>query len=191
VRHHIDLGIHRIGAPDHDQIGDAHLARIDAGDLAGAGGKPHPRDGRADGGVDARIFLHMGETVDAEAHHQPHGAGVVVRPDRFGAEAALGRVEACGNFVQRFIPGDARELAGAFRACAAQRMHQPVGMVDALGIARHLGADHARGVALQPGAAHPPDGVTIDHLDIEGAGGRTIMRTGGMPDVDLGVLVHG
>ena len=50
---------------------------------------------------------------------------------------------------------------------------------------------YAGGVALQLGAAHPPDGLAADHLDIEGAGGRTVMRTGGMPDVDLGVLVHG
>jgi len=37
----------------------------------------------------------------------------------------------------------------------------------------------------------PADGLAADHLDIEGAGGRAVMRAGGMPDVDLGVLVHG
>ena len=62
--------------------------------------------------------------------------------------------------------------------------------MDALGIARDLGADHAGGIALQFGTAHPADGVAVDHLDIEGAGRRAIVRTGGMPDVDLGVLVH-
>ncbi len=48
VRHHIDLGVHRIGAPDHDEVGDAHLARIDAGDLAGADGESDARDIGAD-----------------------------------------------------------------------------------------------------------------------------------------------
>ena len=67
-----------------------HLARIDAGDLAGADGKSDARDGRADRRVEAGIFLHMREAVDAVAHHEPHGAGVIIRPDRLGAEFALG-----------------------------------------------------------------------------------------------------
>ena len=70
------------------------------------------------------------------------------------------------------------------------RIHQPVRMMDALGVARDLGADDAGGIGLQLGAAHPADGVAVDHLDIEGAGRRAIVRTGGMPDVDLGMLVH-
>src|SRR5258705_1390194 len=69
-------------------------------------------------------------------------------------------------------------------------MHQPIGMMNTLGIARDLGADDACGIALQLGAAHPADRGTIDHLDIQRAGRRTIVRTGGMPDVDLGLLVH-
>jgi hypothetical protein len=63
-------------------------------------------------------------------------------------------------------------------------------MMDALGIARDLGADHAGRIALLFGTAHPADAGIIDHLDIERAGRRTIVRTGGMPDIDLGVLVH-
>src|SRR5258708_26516982 len=51
----------------------AHLTRIDAGDLAGAGGKPDAGDGRADRRVEARIFLHMRKAVDAVAHHETHG----------------------------------------------------------------------------------------------------------------------
>src|SRR5216117_250345 len=69
-------------------------------------------------------------------------------------------------------------------------MHQPVGMVNALGIARDLGADDAGGIALQLGAAHSADRGTIDHLDIERASRRAIVRTGGMPDVDFCLLVH-
>jgi hypothetical protein len=34
-------------------------------------------------------------------------------------------------------------------AAAAHRIDQPAGMMDALGITRDLGADHARGVAQQ------------------------------------------
>ena len=191
VRHHVDLGVHGIGAPDHDQVGDRHLARIDAGDLAGADGKADAGDVGADRRVEARIFLHMRETIDAVAHHQPHGAGIVIGPHRLRAELALGRIEAVGDLVQRLVPGNARELPGALRTRPAQRMHQPVGMMDALGVACDLGADDARGIALQFRAMHPADGRTVDHLDIERAGRRAIVRTGGMPDLDVGRLVHG
>ena len=47
VGHHIDLGVHRIGAPDHHQIGFRHFARIDARDAADPGGKA------GIGGIDA------------------------------------------------------------------------------------------------------------------------------------------
>ena len=100
----------------------------------------------------------MRKAVDAVAHHQAHRAGVVIGPDRLRAELALGRVEAIGDLVQRLVPRNPRELPGAFRAGAAQRMHQPIRMMDALGVARDLGADHAGGIGLQLGAAHPADG---------------------------------
>ena len=190
MRHHIDLGIHGIGAPDHDQVGDAHLARIDAGDLAGADGKSDASDVGADRRVEARIFLHMRKAIDAVAHHETHGAGIVIGPHRLGAELALGRIEAIGDFVQRLVPRNPRELAGALWPGPAQRIHQPIRMMDALGVTRDLGADDAGSIGLQLGASHPADGRTIDHLDIERAGRRAIVRTGGMTDIDLGVLVH-
>ncbi len=109
VGHHVDLGVDRVGAPDHHQIGDAHLARIDAGNPAGAGRKPHPRDRRADGGVEAGIFLHMGQTVDAVLHDQPHGAGVIIRPHRLRPELALGLIEPRRHLVQRVVPGNPLE----------------------------------------------------------------------------------
>ena len=135
----------------------AHLARIDAGDLAGADGKADAGDVGADRRIEARIFLHMRQAIDAVAHHEPHGAGVVIGPDRLRAEFALGRIEALGDLVQRLVPGNPRELAGALRPGPAQRMHQPVGMMDALGVARDLGADDAGRVGLQLRAAHPAD----------------------------------
>ena len=77
VRHHVDLGVDRIGAPDHHQIGFRHLARIGAGELAGAGDEAGPGRIDADGGEEAGIFLGMAQAVDAVAHHVAHGAGVV------------------------------------------------------------------------------------------------------------------
>ena len=182
MRHHVDLGVDGVGAPDHHEIGDAHLARIDAGDLAGADGKSDAGDVGANRRIEARIFLHIGETIDAVAHHDAHRAGVVIRPDGFGAEFALGLVEARGDLVQRLVPGDARILAGALRPGAAHRMGHPLGMMDALGIARDLGADDTGRIGLLLGTSDTTNRLAADHLDVERAGRRAIVRTGGMAD---------
>src|SRR6185437_7584992 len=63
--HHIDLSVHRIGTPDHDQVRHAHLARIHARYLAGADGKADARDVGADRVIKPRIFLYMGQAIDA------------------------------------------------------------------------------------------------------------------------------
>ena len=65
-----------------------------------------------------------------------------------------------------------------------QRLHQAVGMVLALGVARDLGADHAGGVVVVLGAAHAADGALVEHLDLERAGRRAIVRTGGRADAN-------
>ena len=120
VRHHVDLGVDRIGAPDHDQIGLRHLARIGAGDPAGAGGKAGVGGVDADGGMEAGIFLGVAQAVDAVAHHQAHGAGVVVGPDRLRAVAPLGLEELLGDEIERVVPGDRLELARALRRRSAR-----------------------------------------------------------------------
>src|SRR5262249_45494877 len=63
-------------------------------------------------------------------------------------------------------------------------------MMNAFRIARDLGADDAGRVGLLLGAADPADALATDHLDIEGTGRRAIVRTGGVADLDLGVLGH-
>ena len=107
------------------------------------------------------------------------------------AEVSLSRIEARRDFVERFVPCDARELTGALWSGAAHRKHQSVGMMDTLGIARDLRADHARRVGLMLGAANPADRRAVDHLDVERASRRAIMRTGRMFDINLGACVHG
>src|SRR5215207_4306217 len=190
MRHHVDLRVYRIGAPDHDEIRDAHLARIDAGDLAGADRKADARNVGADGRVETRISLHMRKAIDAVAHHEPHGAGVIIRPYGFGAEFTLRLIETRGDFIERFIPGNPRELARTLWSGTAHRMEQPVRVMNALGVARDLRAYHAGGIGLQLGAADATDRAAVDYLDVERAGRRTIVRTGGVADIDLGMLVH-
>src|SRR3954451_20033983 len=69
-------------------------------------------------------------------------------------------------------------------------MHQPIRVMNALGVARDLGADHAGGIALQLGATHATDGRTTDHFDIQRARRRAIVRARGMLNLDFCLLVH-
>ena len=189
VRHHVDLRVDRIGAPDHHQVRLGHLARIDARQLAGAGDEAGPGQRRADRLVHLRVALGMAQAVDAVAHHEAHRAGIVVGPDRLGAVAALGRQHRLGRQVERVVPGDALEAARALGPDAAHRMQQAVRVMDALGVARHFGADDAGrvGVVLRP--VHAADAAVVQQLDIERTGRRAVVRAGGM--ADLGVRVHG
>ena len=190
VRHHVDLGVHRIGAPDHHQIGLRHFARIGAGKLAGAGDEAGPGRIDADGREEAGIFFGMPQPMDAVAHDVAHGAGIVVRPDRLRAVGLLGAQELLGDEIERVVPRDRRELAAAFGAGAAQRMLQAIGVMNALGVARDLGADDARGVGVVLGAPDPADGVVCRRPRLRArrsrdnrAGRQTRRLWGGRPDL--------
>ena len=178
VGHDVDLGVHRIAAPDHDQfrmlvdlayVGPALGA--DAGDPAGVG----ERD--ADGREPAGIFHRMAQAVDAVPLHQPHRAGIVIGPDRLAAVLACLGDELLGDDIERVVPRNLGELLGALRPDPAQRLHQAVGMVDALGVARHLLADHASGVVVAHRAADATDPGVAQPFDIERAGTRAVVRT--------------
>ena len=132
----------------------------------------------------------MAQPVDAVAHHEAHGAGIVVGPDRLGTVAAFSGEHGLGRDVEGIVPGDALELAGALGSLATQRMHQPVGMMDTLGIARDLGADDAVRVGVVLGAVDAADLVAVEQFHIERAGRRTVMWADGVAYFDLGVSVH-
>jgi hypothetical protein len=189
--HHIDLRMHRIRAPDHHAIGNRHLARIGTCELAGTGHVAGPAHGRADGGILAGILFDVAQTIDAVAHHEAHGAGIVIGPDGLGAETLFDFEELASDNVERLVPGNALELPRSLRARALHRIEQPLRMMDALRIARHLRADHARRVAVGLRPVHTPDRLAVDHLDVEGAGGGAIVRADGRTAFDAGSLVHG
>ena len=69
-------------------------------------------------------------------------------------------------------------------------MKQPVGMMDALGIARDLLANDAQRVAVVLGAAHAPDRVGIEQFDLERAGRGAVMRADRSADLDIRADVH-
>src|SRR5690606_29485069 len=99
-------------------------------------------------------------------------------------EKLLGNEVECG-FPARFLP-----VALALGAGADQRLQQPVGMMNPLGIARDLGADDAGRVVVALGAMDATDGALVDDLDVERTGRRAVMRARRVPDADLGGYVH-
>ena len=113
---------HRIRAPDHHAVGLRHLARIGPGEPARPGDEAGPGHRGADRRILPGISLGMAQPVDAVAHHQPHRAGIIIRPDRLGADSASMARKRLGNVVQRLVPADALERAGALRPGAAHRM---------------------------------------------------------------------
>src|SRR5277367_6027940 len=61
--------------------------------------------------VPAMKPVHAGLTqpVDAVALHEPHGAGVVIGPHRFGAVFLFGAQELLGDQVECVVPRDRRK----------------------------------------------------------------------------------
>jgi hypothetical protein len=110
MRHHIDLGVHRIGAPNRHQVGLRHLARIGAGEFSRAGDESGPGRVDADGREEAGIFLGMAQAVDAVTHQVAHRAGIIIRPHRFGAVLLFGADELLGDEIKRVVPRDRREI---------------------------------------------------------------------------------
>ena len=178
VAHDIDLGRGGIGAPDHDDVGFRHLARVDTGQLAGAGHVTIPGEGGADGGVLAGITFGMTQAIDTVTHHQAHGAGVEIRPHRFRAVFAFGAQKRIGHFIERVVPTDRHKIATAFGTAAFERCGQARRMMDTLGVTCHLAADDAGGITVVARTAHAANGVGIEFLDFQGAGGGTVVGAG-------------
>ena len=191
VRHHVDLRRHRIGAPDDDTVRQRHLARIDTHQFAGPGDEAGPGGVGADGIELVGIALGVAQPMDAVALHEAHRAGVKVRPDGLGAVKSFGLEEFLGNEIQRVAPADVGPFARAFGALAPHRLHQAVGMMHPLGIARDLGADDAGRVAVVGSAPHPSDRAGVEDVDLQRAGGGAVMRADGESRLVVERLVHG
>ena len=178
VGHGVDLGGHGVAAPHHDQVARRHLPRIGPGDPAHAGGPTGEGDRGADSVLTAGIAHGVGQAVQPIPVDQPHGPRRVERPHGFRPMARRHVAEGSRDTVQRFVPANTAELSAALRAGAQQGMGQPIRMVDALGIARDLGADHARRVWVV-GPTHRADARAVDDLNIQCAGRRAVVRANG------------
>ena len=133
VGHHVDLRGDGIGAPDHDQVGILHLARIGPDQLADA--RQPARFGRrhADRGLLAGVAHRVAQAIEAVALQDAHVAAGVIGPDRLRARAL----------------GDAREAARRSRRAlrprrSARTGRSPWGPCGAAGPAAGRGARCAR-----------------------------------------------
>ncbi len=99
-----------------------------------------PRRG-ADRAFLAGVAHHVAQALDPVALHQPHGAGEEVGPDRLRPVPRGDVGEGGRHAVQRLVPADRAELAGALRPGSQQRRGQAVGDDAA---ARHSGRPSRR-----------------------------------------------
>jgi hypothetical protein len=108
--------------------------------------------------------------IHASVVELPHGAGVAVRQDRFGAEFVRGGLETRGDFIEGFVPGNAGETAFAFCADAAEGVQKAIGRVFVFEVAGYFGAEEASGDGMG-GVASEAAAVTLFiDIDEEGAG---------------------
>ena len=131
----------------------------------------------------------MAEAVNDIALHQPHGAGEMVWPDRFGAVFLFCLAESFGGDIQRVIPADGLEPALALFADAPQGPGQPVRVMDPFPVRRDLGADHAVRIVVERIPANLADPVRGQFFNLEGTRGRTIVRTRAAEP--LGLIIKG
>ena len=186
--HHIDLGGHRVGAPYHHAIGFSHLARIGTAQSAGAHGDAGPGGIDADRAEESGIALGVAQAMDRVALHESHRAGILIGPHGFRAIFFFCGDKFLGDEIERCFPARLLPVPLAAPAGADQRLHQPVGMVDPLGIARDLGADDTGGIGIVGRPADATDLAGTQDFDVQRTSRGAIMGTGRVADPHLGRL---
>ena len=176
VGHDIDLRGDGVGAPNNDAVRLRHFSRVDADEPTCSGHISRPCDADADCAVETGIAFGVREALNSVAHHETHRAGVEVWPHGFGSEFALDGQEIVSNAVKRLIPTDRRELPAALGADALERLGQPIRVVDTLVVTSDLRADDAGRVGLFARAMDTADALAANHLDVERANRRAVVR---------------
>ncbi len=171
----------RVAAPEDDELGLIGQLQVDS-DTRTQGDRMAGGAGRcADGAIQETRAEPMEETLGhGLALHQPHGSGVaigqhllrIVRGD--GGKASRDRRDG-------FVPGDSLETPFPLLANPAQRMQQPIRVIGSLGVARHLGTEHAGGGAVL-GRSGDFEGDAVLDVHLESAGVGTIVRACALDD---------
>lgn len=176
VRHEVRRGAHRVVAPDDDQLAVLHVfvglaAAAAQRGLYGKFGRRTANGARQLAGAET-----VPETAVDHPHlQQPQRAAVAVGQNRFCAKLGNDAPPALANLTNRLIPADLLPLPAALWPDAAQRVGEPVGMVDVVEIRPYLGAQPALGDGVV-GVAVELDGTAVFHLRHNAASIGTIMR---------------
>src|SRR5262249_14500688 len=109
------------------------------------------------------------------AVQQPHGPRVAVRKNRLRSELPREASELFGDRIQRLLPGDSLELAGAFFPGAFLRVQHAPWRILALQILRHFSASKSARRRMMWIAAKLPRAPVFD-VDQHRAGIRAIQR---------------
>ena len=174
----MQVAANRIAAPDQDQPGINKVFH------------PHPylatqgvdQALSACGGTHRAFQLRCAQAVEkAHGHglalHIAHGARVAVGQHGL-LQTACGQVaQARGDVVQRHVPTHRFKLTRAFGADAAHGLQDPFGVVGALGVAGHFGAQRAAGLWVRR-VAVDFDRHAVAHRGDHGAGVGAVMRAG-------------
>src|SRR5262249_47675136 len=108
-----------------------------------------------------------------------HRAGVAVRKNGLRPIVGVGNLpEPPRDYGHGIVPRDSLEAALAFCAGALHRIFQPVGMIDAIEIARYLLAQKAAREGMIPVAAQV-DRLAVLHLHDHAARVGAVMRADG------------
>lgn len=168
-----------IGPPQHDQARIFKRFRVHA--KSGAHALLHClRTGTgADGAVQQTGTERMEQTAGhAFPLHLPHRSSITVGQDglRF---AAPDSGQPVGDESIRLLPRDRREAARTFPARALEGLKQARGVMNTLGVAAHLGAQHAvrQGMGC---ITLDVDDSSVLHGDTQGAGIGAIVRAGSL-----------
>ncbi len=181
----VQVGGHRIAAPEDDLAAVLELLHVHADAGAQRVAQPEGAGLGADGAVEAAGAEPVEEALRHRlALHQTHRSGVAVRNDGLRIARRDG-AQPHRDLVDRPVPGHRLEAAGALAADAPQRRQHAVGVVAAFQVAADLGAQRAAGgrMVRVAGNAHgdAPPGPGL-HGDLHGAGIGAVVRTGGQDD---------
>ena len=113
VGHHIDLCAGCVSAPDNDQIGSGHLARVDTGKSARTCHESMPGQRGTDRRVKSGIAFDMAQSVDPVAHHESHGPGIVIGPHALATQRPLRAQHRLCNDIEGVLPVDRLEAGAA------------------------------------------------------------------------------
>ena len=158
------VGVERVGAPDERA---ASVPQVRARHLPVQQPERHHR-GREAG---ARLGAEVGRAVlQREAlDERAHLLGVAAVEDgRLGSALGLDALEVGGDLLERLVPRDRLELAGAARSGAPERRQQPVLVVHVLARRGALGAQRAAVVRVLARALDLDD-AAVAHREVETA----------------------